>query len=265
MGVSPPIRAVVFDLYGTLIDIWTDEGDLRAYETLSGFLAYLGVRLPPVALREEYARRVETALRARGESHPEVDVFRIFQEILESAGPPAVPGGPAGLARWRPSRAALALATAVLFRAATRRRFGVFPGVPDTLDLLAGRYRLGLVSDAQWVFTEPELELAGLARYFPVPVRVLSSRLGVKKPDPRLFVEVLRRLRVDPEEAVYVGDNPERDLAGARGVGMRCVLFRARPGNGGEGADGWFTSYEELPPLIDRLSRGGGVTVGGPT
>ncbi len=248
------ISAVIFDLYGTLIDIWTDEGDLHAYETVSGFLEYLGVRLAPEDLRAEYGHRVEAALRQSPEPHPEVDVFWVFHDLLRQHGRAVPSAGPGGSGRWRPNRAVLALATAVLFRSATRRVFRLFPGVLETLSALRARYRLGLVTDAQWVFTEPELHQAGLLPYFPV--RILSSRLGIKKPDPRLFAEAVRQLEVDPGESVYVGDSPERDLVGARRAGLRCVLFRGRSQGAEAQPDAWFSAHEELPGLIDRL---GGV------
>jgi putative hydrolase of the HAD superfamily len=54
-------------------------------------------------------------------------------------------------------------------------------------------------------------------------VMVISEEVGIKKPDPRIFRMALDRLGVDASEAVFVGDNLELDIAGARGVGMRAL------------------------------------------
>jgi putative hydrolase of the HAD superfamily len=244
-------RAVLFDLYGTLIDIRTDENDPGVYAALSQYLAYVGVAIGGEELQQEYRRRVREALAQSPEPYPEVDVHDVFTAILQAyrrdgdAADSGSAGGPAPPA-WS------ALSTAFLFRALTRRAFDVFPGAREALAALASRYRLGLVSDAQWVFTEPELRMAGLAALFPV--RALSSRLGVKKPDPRIFAAALRALETSPADAVYVGDNPERDLTGARGIGMRCVLFGSAT-LGGQEPDGRFQRYEELEAILQDLLR----------
>lgn len=245
-----PVRAVFFDLYGTLIDIWTNEDDPGVYETLSHYLAYLGILTTPEALRTDYKARVQAALDRRPSAHHEVDVYRIFFDLL---GTGTARGGGV-LSRGRPSDpASMALATAVLYRALTRRRFEVFPGVYEVLDTLRTVYRLGLISDAQWVFAEPELEMTGLSRFFQAIV--LSSRIGVKKPSPAIFTEALRRLGVPAEESVYIGDSPDRDLVGARAAGMRCILFRAVPADQNTPlADARFDDYAMLPGILREFS-----------
>jgi putative hydrolase of the HAD superfamily len=139
-----------------------------------------------------------------------------------------------------------------LFRTLTRRRLEPVPGIHEVLTRLRRKYRLGLISDAQWVFTEPELEMAQLDEFFSVTV--LSSRVGVKKPDVRPFAWAMRALEVTPGASVYVGDNPARDLVGARSAGMRCVIFRGRDAAYNTVVpDACFDTYAELEPILDRL------------
>jgi FMN phosphatase YigB (HAD superfamily) len=85
---------------------------------------------------------------------------------------------------------------------------------------LARRYRLGLVSNFYGNLTGVCEEL-GLAPYLSVTVD--SAVIGCSKPDPRIFREALARLTVEVAEAVYVGDSPSRDMAGARAVGMAHI------------------------------------------
>ena len=65
-----------------------------------------------------------------------------------------------------------------------------------------------------------------------VGVTVDSAVVGFEKPDPRIFQAALTALGVAPGEAVFVGDSPSRDMAGARGLGMPHVLVRCRRGRG---------------------------------
>lgn len=236
-------RAVFFDLYGTLIDIRTDEEDPRVYATLSDFLAYARVVIAPDDLAREYRDRVRAHLARSGEPFPEVDVCAVFREIVSEYRRPLSDGGP------DPADAAR------LFRTLTRRRFAPFPGVHEVLTRLREKYGLGLISDAQWVFTDPELEMAQLDGFFSTVV--LSSRIGVKKPDARPFAAAMRALEATPWASVYIGDNPARDLVGARNAGMRCILFRGRDvAYDTLVPDACFDSYAELEPILTGLLDG---------
>lgn len=245
---APPAfpRAVFFDLYGTLIDIRTDEDDPWVYATLAGYLAYWGVSITPEELAREYRSRVRIHLQQNSARFPEVDVAVVFREIMTAYR----------RTRTNDDRGDLdtteTIAAAVLFRILTRRHFTTVPGVHPVLERLRCMYRLGLISDAQWVFTEPELEIADLARFFPV--RVLSSRVGVKKPSPQPFIQAMRALEVTPEASLYVGDNPPRDLAGARSAGMRCVIFRGENAQyNGLVPDACFHAYADLEAIVEDL------------
>lgn len=233
-----PRRAVLFDLYGTLIDIRTDEGDTAVWGTLAQYLGYLGVVIAPEELRSQYLRRVEFQLASSPQRHAEVDVFAVFRDIFAAYG------------RVKVSREKI-IAAAMLFRSLSRRQFGLFPDAVASLRRLRERYAVGLVSDAQWVFTEAELAITGLRDLFEV--RVLSSRLGYKKPDPRLFTKALGVLHVAPENALYVGDNPSRDLVGARRAGIRCILFRPSGNGTNERPDATISQHADLEAAVEAL------------
>ena len=59
-----------------------------------------------------------------------------------------------------------------------------------------------------------------------VDVALFSSSIGIKKPDPRIYQLASERLAVKPENCVYVGDGDSQELSGAAGVGMCPVLIR---------------------------------------
>ncbi|MDQ6891605.1 MAG: HAD family hydrolase [Acidobacteriota bacterium] len=103
----------------------------------------------------------------------------------------------------------------------------------ESLDVLAGRaallarlastYRLGIVSNFYGNLLAA-CEEAGIRAHFSAAID--SVDVGCVKPDPRIFRAALDALRAGPEEAVFVGDSPERDMAGARSLGMAHVLVR---------------------------------------
>jgi FMN phosphatase YigB (HAD superfamily) len=96
----------------------------------------------------------------------------------------------------------------------------------ESAALLAGfrkRYRIGIVSNF-YGNLQAVLDETGLAP--AIEVAVDSTRLGCKKPDPRIFRAALEALDAEPGQAVFVGDSPTRDMQGARAIGMRHVWLR---------------------------------------
>jgi len=99
--------------------------------------------------------------------------------------------------------------------------------VKDTVIELSKRgYLLGIIANT---ITETEipdyLEADGLSGYFKTVV--LSSKVGIRKPNPEIYWEAARRIGVEPAKCVYVGDNPVRDVEGTRaaGYGMFILFF----------------------------------------
>jgi putative hydrolase of the HAD superfamily len=106
----------------------------------------------------------------------------------------------------------------------------VAEGVAESLERLrrAG-LRLGVVSNSDGR-VEEALEAAGLRGYFDVVID--SGRVGLEKPDPRIFYAALDALGVAPSEALYVGDLYEVDVAGANAAGIEAVLVTTSADDG---------------------------------
>jgi putative hydrolase of the HAD superfamily len=85
------------------------------------------------------------------------------------------------------------------------------------LVLLKDRYKLGIVSNFYGNLDRVCEDLGILDLFLCI---VDSSHVGVVKPDPRIFQTALDRMCVRPDQAVFVGDNPGRDMEGAKGLGM---------------------------------------------
>ena len=91
------------------------------------------------------------------------------------------------------------------------------------LGQLAGRYRLGIVSNF-YGNLETICGETGIARHTGVVVD--SARVGFEKPDPRIFEAALEALAATPDSAIFVGDSLPRDMEGARRLGMRHVYVK---------------------------------------
>jgi putative hydrolase of the HAD superfamily len=128
----------------------------------------------------------------------------------------------------------------------------VFPDVLPTLEALRSR---GLVVGAvsNWVWQLPEL-LHSLELVSHFDFIAASSRVGFEKPHPEIFRWALEQAKVDPAEAIHVGDHLDADVAGARGVGIQPVLIDRRESFGPADAPDdvpLIRSLTELLPIVD--------------
>ncbi len=86
-----------------------------------------------------------------------------------------------------------------------------------------------------------------------IDVPVFSCSVGVRKPDPQIYLVACERLEIEPSEAVFVGDGANDELAGAERVGMRAILVR-RQGTDSTVSDFQgqsITRLSELEELLD--------------
>ncbi len=103
------------------------------------------------------------------------------------------------------------------------------PDVKPVIQELHRRgYILGILANT---ITETEipdwLEQDHLAQYFKAVV--LSSKLGIKKPNPEIYWEAARRVGIEPAHCAYVGDNPKRDVVGTRLAGFGMIVLLLSP------------------------------------
>ena len=96
----------------------------------------------------------------------------------------------------------------------------LYPEVPDTLRVLAERYRIACITNHfSWV--RDRAREAGFADL--VGVWAISAEVGFDKPDPALFRYALDEAGTVPERAAMVGDRLDRDIAPTKALGMRTI------------------------------------------
>lgn len=100
-------------------------------------------------------------------------------------------------------------------------KYAFFPDALTVIPALAANYKLAVVSDA-WPSLEDVYIKAGLRQYFSA--FIISSVMGIMKPDTRLFDAALKELGITPGEALYIDDN-KKNCDAALGLGIRSVLL----------------------------------------
>lgn len=122
------------------------------------------------------------------------------------------------------------------------------------MQLLRMGLKLAILSDAPSLSVWMRLISLGLDTLFDTVVS--SEEVGRKKPDPSPFRLALNRLEVEPHEAIMIGDWAERDIAGAKSLGMVTVF--ARYGDDfntvSSGADYDINDIRELVEIVKKLN-----------
>ena len=206
-------KAVVFDLYGTLLDIKTDETQLMVWEKLAYFYRIHEANYTVEALQNAYldevVRRLEK-VRHKGIEHPDVEILNVFKALFRAKGIKAKKG--------------LTLEAARLFRILTLEYVKPYPGAFELLGFLkANGYRVLLLSNAQSAFTMDELKVTGILPY--LDGIYLSSEYRCAKPEAAFFEVLLSHEGLTAEECLFVGNDHTTDIEGANRVGMKSVYL----------------------------------------
>ncbi len=206
------VKAVLFDFGDTLVSFegFDYEASLTA---LHQALVENGIVTPYEKFKKTYFKVRDQLYREGDPSFKEVN-FRVrASRVLNELGFDLNPTDPKIIgsveAFMRPLIESLKLKEHVLV----------------VLEELKKKYRLGLVSNFAY---PPAIRQAmrrfRLSKFFDAVV--ISGDIGWRKPSPKIFEKALEALRVSASEAVFVGDAPFHDIAGARHVGMKTVLLR---------------------------------------
>jgi len=84
-------------------------------------------------------------------------------------------------------------------------------------------FKIAILSD---LMTEIQTKKLHRLKIYPyIDVLVTSEEIGVEKPNPAMFLRVLNKMELLPNEAIMVGDSLERDIEGAEAIGMQAVLI----------------------------------------
>ena len=207
----------VFDLYGTLVDINTNEWKASLWKQMSLFFGYYGAYYKPAELKKAYERIVhedEEKLKNdvtkdmpnySHEACPEIQLEYVFQKLFQEKGVDAdMP---------------LAVHTGQFFRLISTKYVKLYDGAIELIDnIKAAGKKAWLLSNAQRIFTEYEMRYLGI--YDKFDGVLISSDEGTKKPDDRFFRLLTDKFGIDLSKSIMIGNDANTDIAGAQGVGM---------------------------------------------
>ncbi|WP_245411499.1 HAD family hydrolase [Alkalicoccus urumqiensis] len=111
---------------------------------------------------------------------------------------------------------------------------------------------LGIITNGRGHFQQRNIDALDIGAYMDIVL--ISEWEKVKKPDPAIFMQALKRLNVAPAASVFIGDHPINDIEAAKGVGMRTIWKRG-PGVEPAAADAVVDRLLDVPEVMERWNQ----------
>ncbi|MCR5771378.1 MAG: HAD-IIIA family hydrolase [Butyrivibrio sp.] len=256
----------IFDLYGTLIDIHTDESRPEFWKEIAGFYSCYGADYTFDQLQQKYFDIVmeqehELAFKL-AINYPEIEIQKVFARLLLEAPVHHETESPVA----RMSEEELVDSQWMqdlcnIFRTSSRDRLRAYPGVIKTLDTIKENGgKIFLLSNAQGMFTRPELEITGLTKYFDAIY--ISSENQMKKPQPQYMKKLLDDQNITAESSVMIGNEIQCDIAIAASCKVDSILLNTdnlsaieRRARLSRVIDGYFKGYKPETVVSGDISE----------
>lgn len=204
---------LVFDLYGTLVDIHTEE-DAVVWEKTAVFFGFYGAHYTAQSLQKAFRAELEHREAKAGQSYecfPDIPFEQVMASLFRAAG-------------VLDRADALGVQAAQLFRIASMEYIRLYPNVVQVLQALRREgCSLWLLSNAQSIFTAYEIRHLQLQDLFDGIC--LSSDYGCRKPDQRFFRALLEQKNLQPADCLMIGNDRFTDIAGAQNAGMATLYM----------------------------------------
>ena len=206
----------VFDLYGTLVDINTNEGKPYLWKKTAELYAYHGAHYTPAEFKKAYLRLCAShtqALREKnGAKYPEIQLEYVFEDLFKEKGVTVSMD--------------IIRTIGQAFRAISTKFLCLYDGVTDLLDSIhAAGKKAYLLSNAQEMFTKHEMIALGI--YDKFDGIVFSSDEGLCKPEEKFFRTVVERYGLRIDECIMIGNDAGTDIKGANLIGMDSLYIHS--------------------------------------
>lgn len=204
----------LFDLYGTLVDINTNEYKRSLWKNMALIYSMGGAYYKPAELRKKYSQYLQDEIASiphdKYSTNPEPQIEFVFQRLFEEKGVPC--------------DLALACATGRTFRALSLTYIRLYDGVRELFDAIRSHGgKAYLLSNAQRIFTEPEIRMMGI--YDEFEDVMISSDESCAKPDIMFYERMLKKHGMKPEETIMIGNDYITDIKGAYGAGIDSLYL----------------------------------------
>lgn len=207
-------QTYIFDLYGTLIDISTDEEDLKLWDTLAFHFRYSGMEVTGATLQRLVAKEIGVQMEIAGQ-YCEYPDF-VMQDVLKMI---ALDLGKEPAKEWLDE-------TVKWFRILSLHHLALYDGVEEVIRGLKAQGKgIYLLSNGQKTFIEAELQALGIYDLFDGIA--ISSEAGISKPDPLFYQYLENEYQADLSSAIMVGNDPRTDVAGAQNMGIDACYIHS--------------------------------------
>lgn len=207
---------LIFDLYGTLVDIHTDTDIPEVWEKTALYFGFYGADYTAEELRKAYDAVTSQQNIDAGQSYecfPELQIETVFAELFTRKG---IVGDVDRLGQN----------AAQFFRILSMEYIRLYPGVKEALmKLKKDGHRLWLLSNAQRVFTAFEMKLLRLEDFFDGIY--ISSDYGCRKPDIRFFDALITEKSLNPQNCLMIGNDLTTDIGGAQAAGLHTFYIHS--------------------------------------
>ena len=211
-------RNYIFDLYGTLVDIHTNESKSSLWKNMACIYSMMGASYEPSELKKQYQllageelvitlERMKKELKVEQLAETEIEILldNVFQKLFERKGI---------MADEKQIRQ-----IGVTFRSLSLSYLRLYEGVLELFERLKkADKKIYLLSNAQRMFTEPEMRILGIYDLFDGIL--YSSDAGVKKPSYHFYDALFQKYGLKKEESVMVGNEYRADIWGAEQYGL---------------------------------------------
>ena len=203
---------LIFDLYGTLVDIHTEENDL-VWEKTALYFGFYGAHYTPKELFSAFQTELKKREASAGQSYecfPDIPFEQVMAELFRQKGVE--------------NADELGINAAQLFRISSIEYLRLYPYALEALARLRKKgYRLWLLSNAQRIFTAYELRHLGLGAQ--LDGIYISSDYRCRKPDSRFYQALIDEKGLDISRCLMIGNDRHTDIAGAKALGMATLYM----------------------------------------
>ncbi len=206
----------LFDLYGTLIDIRTNEDDDKLWNTIRILYGYEGAEYSNIELKEMYHKfvqeeKADVKRRFEGREYIDIDLGKVFKKLFSYKKVDDI----------SESKIKHIAAT---FRSVSTSLIELYDGVYELLDYLKeNNKKIILLSNAQSLFTLNEIKMFGLDKYFDDVF--ISSDYEMSKPDKEYFMIPIKKYDLDPDKTVMIGNDYISDMSGAAKANLHGIYI----------------------------------------
>ncbi len=204
----------IFDLYGTLIDINTNEWKKSLWKNMAMIYSMSGASYTGKELNKCYndllSKEIKRIPKKKYTTHPEPQIENVFKELYAQKG-------------VKMSKEMINY-TCRIFRSLSIQHIRLYDGAIELLKTIKEHGgNVYLLSNAQRVFTEPEIRMMGLFDLFDDIL--ISSDEGCAKPDIIFYKCILDKYDLDPKESIMIGNDYITDIRGSNQAGMDSLYL----------------------------------------